>query len=88
MAMAEEECFPLRADLLEEKLTPRTKALIVNTPVNPTGHVAEIEELEELARFPERHDLLVVSDETYEKMLYDGKTHVSIGSLPGMRERT
>jgi aspartate/methionine/tyrosine aminotransferase len=86
--MPEEEGFPLRADLIEKKVTPRTKAMIVNTPVNPTGHVARRGELEGLARLAERHDLLVISDETYEKMLYDGKKHVSIGSIPGMRKRT
>jgi aspartate/methionine/tyrosine aminotransferase len=88
VGMPEEEGFPLRADLLEEEVTPRTKALIVNTPVNPTGHVARKEELEGLAKFAEKHDLLVISDETYEKMLYDGKKHISIASLPGMRKRT
>jgi aminotransferase len=86
--MPEEEGFPLRADIVEKKVTPRTKALIVNTPVNPTGHVAKREELEGLARLAERHDLLVISDETYEKMLYDGRKHISIGSLPGMQKRT
>jgi len=86
--MPEEEGFPLRADLLAKKVTGRTKAIILNTPVNPTGYVATERDLEEVAKLAEERDLLVISDESYEKMLYDGRRHVCIGSLPSMKERT
>jgi aspartate/methionine/tyrosine aminotransferase len=76
----------------EERLTkavgPRTKAIIVNTPNNPTGKVFSRKELGVIRDLCIDHDLYAVTDEIYEHILYDGKTHVSLGSLPGMADRT
>ena len=78
----------LRADELETYITPRTKVLMINSPNNPTGAVISREELERLAEVAIRHDLLVISDEVYCEMLYDGLKHCSIAAVPGMKERT
>ena len=67
---------------------PRTRALIVNTPHNPTGKVFSRAELLFLAELCAEHDVLAITDEIYEYILYDGAEHVSIATLPGMRERT
>lgn len=73
---------------LEEAVTPKTKALIVNSPGNPSGKIFSRTELEVLADFASRHDLFVMTDEIYEYFLYDGRRHVSMASLPDMAERT
>jgi aspartate aminotransferase len=73
--------------VLEAHHTPRTRVFYVNTPSNPTGDVLSRAQLESVARFAVAHDLIVISDEAYEDLVYDG-AHVSIASLPGMRERT
>ena len=73
---------------LEAKTTEKTRMLVINTPGNPTGTVQSLETLQKLADFAKRHDLIVVSDEIYEKLVYGGTKHVSIASLPGMKERT
>lgn len=73
---------------LEAALTSRTRAILVNTPANPSGKVFTRDELSRLADFAERHDLFVFTDEIYEHFLYDGREHLSPASLPGMRERT
>jgi aminotransferase len=73
---------------LENALTAHTKGIIINTPANPSGKVFTPTELECLADFASRHDLFVFTDEIYEYFLYDGRQHVSPGSLPGMAERT
>ena len=70
------------------RITPKTKMMVVNTPNNPTGAVYPVEILEELAQLAREKDLLVLSDEIYEKMVYAGERHFSIGAIPGMRERT
>jgi aspartate/methionine/tyrosine aminotransferase len=67
---------------------PRTRAIIVNTPHNPTGHVFTRRELEAIASLCQRYDALAITDEIYERILYDGREHVSIGALDGMRDRT
>ncbi len=72
---------------LGARLTPRTRAILVNTPNNPTGQVLARADLEAIAEFAQRRDLVVVSDEAYEDLVYDGE-HVSIAALPGMRART
>ncbi len=79
--------FKLRVQDLETALTPRTKALLLGYPSNPTGAVMEREDLEAVAEFVERHDLFVVSDEIYDRLVY-GVEHVCFASLPGMRDRT
>ncbi|MDT0172124.1 pyridoxal phosphate-dependent aminotransferase [Exiguobacterium indicum] len=80
--------FKVTRELLEQHITPKTKALVLNSPSNPTGMVYSKEELEMVADVAIKHDLLVISDEIYEKLLYNGATHISIASLPEMRERT
>lgn len=69
-------------------ITPKTRMLVVNTPNNPTGAVYPRALLEELATLAQQHDLLVMSDEIYERMVYGGATHTSLASLPDMWERT
>jgi aminotransferase len=73
---------------LEQLVTSNTKAIIVNSPGNPSGKVFSRTELEALAEFACRHDLFVLTDEIYEYFLYDGRRHVSMASLPNMAERT
>ena len=75
-------------DELESKITPRTRALYVNSPSNPTGGVLTRADLEGIARIAERHNLWVISDEAYEDVLFDGAEHVSIASFPGLYGRT
>lgn len=73
---------------VEAAITPRTKILLLVNPVNPVGTVYTKDELAQLADIAIRHDLLVVTDEVYEFIVFDGHTHTSIASLPGMWERT
>jgi aspartate aminotransferase len=80
--------FRITRQLLERRVTPRTKVLLVNTPNNPTGRVLDAEETETVAAFAADHDLFVVSDEIYEKIRYDGVPHRSPAAVPGAAERT
>jgi len=74
---------------IEAAVTPKTRAIIINSPNNPTGATSTREELVGIAETAQKHDLLVVSDECYEKFAYDVQTpHISMATLPGMRERT
>jgi aspartate/methionine/tyrosine aminotransferase len=73
---------------LEAAVTPRTKAVVIHSPHNPTGAVCEDSTLRAAAEVAARFDLLVIADEIYEKLIYDGVRHVSVASLPGMFERT
>src|SRR5262245_3959440 len=73
---------------LAKRTTPKTKVLYWNSPVNPTGVVFSRAEVEEVAAFARERNLVVVSDEAYEDLVYEGEPHVSIASLPGMAERT
>ncbi|MGB9825567.1 MAG: pyridoxal phosphate-dependent aminotransferase, partial [Desulfofundulus sp.] len=86
--LSDENGFQIDVSELEEKVTERTKILVVLDPSNPTGAVQKREVLEKVAEFAIKHDLLVISDEIYEKIIYDDNEHVSIASFPGMRERT
>lgn len=79
--------FALRRAGLEAKWEPGCKLLILNFPTNPTGGVVERDQLEEIAAFAIEKDLIVLSDEIYAELTYDGE-HISIASFPGMRERT
>lgn len=74
-------------ELLESRATPRLRVLYVNSPANPIGDVLTRQQLDSLAAFATRHNLIVISDEAYEDLLFEGE-HVSIASLPGMAERT
>lgn len=80
--------FSIRADWVEQAITPRTKMIVLVNPCNPTGRIYSREELTALADVAIRHDLFVLSDEVYEYITFDGREHVSIASLEGMRERT
>ncbi|HEU4684426.1 MAG TPA: pyridoxal phosphate-dependent aminotransferase [Nitrospira sp.] len=73
---------------VERAVTPRTRAMVVNSPGNPSGKVFTEAEMQRLAEIARRHDLLVVTDEIYEYFLYDGRNHVSMAALPGMADRT
>lgn len=84
----EEHDFALRPEDVERYITPRTRLMAVITPNNPTGGVIPLETLKGLAKIADKHNLIVISDEIYEKQVYDGNEHVSFGSLPGMLERT
>lgn len=75
-------------EILEANITPATRALMVNSPNNPTGRVLDADELGAIVEFAIAHDVLVLTDEMYEKILYDGRTHRSLASFPGMWERT
>ena len=87
MTLKSENKFKLTPEELEAAITPETKILILNYPNNPTGAVMRREDLEKIADVVIKHDLLVISDEIYSELTYEGK-HCSIGSLEGMRERT
>ena len=87
--LKEENEFRLTAQELEAAITPKTKLLVLPFPNNPTGAVMEREDLEAIAEVVEKYDLFVLSDEIYAELTYlEGKSHVTIASLPGMRERT
>jgi aspartate aminotransferase len=89
LATREADGYAIDSTALEQRITPRTKALIINSPSNPTGATYNRPMLERIAAIAVRHDLLVISDEIYEKVLYDGATHVSIASLgPDIAART
>ncbi|MFF0500261.1 pyridoxal phosphate-dependent aminotransferase [Nocardia aobensis] len=80
--------FVLDLDSLRAAITPKTRMLLLNSPHNPTGAILSRADLEAIAELAREHDLIVVSDEVYEHLVYDGNTHISISTLPGMFERT
>lgn len=82
-----ENDFRLTRDMLEAAVTPRTRALLLNFPCNPTGAVLSQQDVEDIAAFCIEHDLTLVSDEIYAELTYD-RPHVSFVSVPGMKERT
>ncbi len=86
--MLEEDGFMYNIENLRKAVTPRTKLLILNSPCNPTGGMADLQLLKEIAALAKERDFYVMSDEVYEKLVYDGNEHVSLASLPGMKERT
>jgi aminotransferase len=82
-----EDGFAVRATAIEAAITPRSRVLVLNFPTNPTGGTMTRAELEAIAAVVARHNLLVITDEIYSELTFDGE-HVSIASLPGMAERT
>ncbi len=82
-----ENGFAVTAEALEKAITPRTKALMLNFPTNPTGGTMTRAELERIAAVVQKHNLIVLTDEIYAELTFEGE-HVSIASLPGMAERT
>ncbi|TAL32468.1 MAG: aminotransferase class I/II-fold pyridoxal phosphate-dependent enzyme [Spirochaetes bacterium] len=85
-ALFEEE-FRVNTERLKKAITPKTKAILLNYPANPTGASMGLETLQEIAALAIRHNLIVLSDEIYSSIIY-AKKHLSIASLPGMKERT
>lgn len=83
-----EDEFSLRAADLEKAVTRKTRVLMLNFPTNPTGAVMPLDELKKIAAFAAMHDLVILSDEIYSELTYDGVPHHSIAALPGMKERT
>lgn len=75
-------------DVVRNKITPRTRMIIINTPHNPSGSVLQEQDIQELARVAEAHDLLVVSDEVYERLIYDGVSHQSVLRYPALAARS
>lgn len=84
----EKDKFVPLAENIEKKITKKTKVLILNSPNNPTGAVIPLNEMKKIRDLAIKYDFTVISDEPYEKLLYDGAEHVSIASLEGMHERT
>ena len=82
-----EDNFQVTAEAIERKITPKTKALLLGYPNNPTGAVVSRENLTQIGELAAQHDLLVISDEIYDRLVY-GRAHVCVAALPGMRERT
>jgi aspartate aminotransferase len=83
-----EDNFVLNADALRGRITPRTRAMILNSPNNPTGRVLTAEELAVVSAAAQTHGFWVLSDEIYEPIVYEGHRHISLASLPGMRDLT
>lgn len=83
----EEEDFQIDTDRLESLITERTKAIVINSPSNPTGNCLTRETMEKIARIAEKYDLIVISDDIYTSFSYE-RPFIPFGSLPGMRERT
>ena len=88
VTLSADDNFRITADQLRAKVTPRTKALMVNSPNNPTGRVTTQEELDAIVAVASEHDLYVISDEIYETVIFDGRKHLSPAAVPGMAERT
>ena len=80
--------FEMQPDAIEARITPRTKALMINTPNNPTGSVMTRETMAKIAELAVKHDLLVISDDVYNTLLYAGAEASCIAAFPGMKERT
>lgn len=86
--LLEENDFQLDMEEIERKITDKTKAMVIITPNNPTGGVLGRDNLLQLSRLAVKHNILIISDEVYERIIFDGEEHVSIASLDGMKERT
>ncbi|HEX2884456.1 MAG TPA: aminotransferase class I/II-fold pyridoxal phosphate-dependent enzyme [Candidatus Limnocylindria bacterium] len=88
VATTKDTDFRVTAEMIQAAVTPRTKAIFLGYPNNPTGAVLDRAELEAIAHVAEAHDLLVLSDEIYDRLVYGTHEHTAFSSLPGMRERT
>lgn len=86
--LSEENGYQMNLDEVRSKVTDKTRAVVIITPNNPTGGVLSRDTLQGLAELAVEKDLLVISDEVYERLIYDGAQHISIASFPGMKERT
>lgn len=88
LALKEKTGFRIDIDDLKRAITPKTRMLIINTPQNPTGGILTHDDLVQIAELAIKHDLVILSDEIYSQIVYDGFKHESIAALPGMQERT
>ncbi|MGQ9788692.1 MAG: pyridoxal phosphate-dependent aminotransferase [Candidatus Hadarchaeaceae archaeon] len=84
----EKEGYQVDLEELEKRVDSKTRLIWMCSPSNPTGHVFTKQDLETIVEVAKKHDLLIFSDEIYEKLIYNGAKHISIGSLPGAEERT
>ena len=84
----EEENYRIELETLERKITKKTKMIWICNPCNPTGYVFSKQDLEIIAEVAKKHNLIIFVDEIYEKLVYDGTRHISLGSFPGMENRT
>ncbi len=85
VAVSEENGFSLKADDIEKKITDKTKLILINSPSNPTGGIVNQEELLKIGKLALEHDLILISDETYEKLIYE-EEHFSLGSVQELKE--
>lgn len=88
VALESDDNFRVTRDALEAAITPKTRGILVNSPNNPTGRVLDEGEFDAICGLARDHDLLVYTDEMYEKIVFDGRRHLSIAAMPGMWERT
>ena len=88
VGLTPEDNYGITADAIRACVTDRSKALMVNSPNNPTGRVLTVEEADAIVEVALEHDLYVLADEIYEHLIYDGRRNISLSALPGMAERT
>jgi aspartate aminotransferase len=88
VGLSADDNFAITREILDAHVTPETRIIMLNSPNNPTGRVMTREETEILASFAVQHDLMVWTDEMYEKIIYDGREHLSIATFPGLVQRT
>jgi len=88
VVLKKENKFRWTKDQLEKAVNTHTRAILLNSPQNPTGTVHTQDDLKVIAEVAHRHDLIVITDEVYERVTWDGRRHICMASLPGMRERT
>ncbi len=86
--LLEENDYQPDLDEIKKKITDKTKAMVIVSPNNPTGGVLKKQTLEQLAGLAVKHDMMMISDEVYERIIFDGETHLSIASMEGMKDRT
>ncbi|MGD9567959.1 MAG: pyridoxal phosphate-dependent aminotransferase [Sedimentibacter sp.] len=86
--VTEENDFMYDIDTLKNSITDKTKAIIINSPCNPTGGMLDLKTLEGIAKLAMEHDLLIISDEVYQYIIFDENKHISISTIEGMKERT
>jgi aspartate aminotransferase len=88
LSLSADDNFTLDAEIMRRQITPRTKALMIGTPANPTGRVLSRAEIDAIVQVATEHDLFVITDEVYEKLIFDGRRHYSLAAEPGMAGRT
>lgn len=84
--LTEENGFRMTAEVIEPLITPKTKVIMINSPSNPTGAMLDEEDLKRIAEMVKRHKVFIISDEPYERLVYDDNKHVSLGSFPGLED--